>query len=540
MRIAARSLSLGLVSLTAALALSISWSMNTAVQLQAATALIMGGRDHPLGPPVDPPSFVTAYLDNAVNSYINPAAAAGTQTSGADNAVAVIYPAQFFPIAGTSTFDESVAIGRSNVHNCLQANAACNFNNDPAVDPQVGSQPPAPGDTFTVFGYSESAVIASLVKRDLIANYQPGDPSTSFVMVANAMRPNGGILERGVGLPTIPFLGVTFYGSAPTNSPVIDNGGTPDDPSDDTYVYPTVDVAQQYDGLGGDFPVRPLNLLASFNALAGFYYLHGNVINKSLTDAVYQGKQGDTSYYMFPTDTLPILMPLKQIGVPSPVLRLLDAPLRVLIEDAYARDVSPGTPVPASILPIGNPIALVVKLVASIPVGIDDALQELGVGRALGTTPAGPYGVGGPSLPPPPTTTTTTTTLSATTVEHDATENTVPQAKSLATGVAPTTGSATTAKSATPSAISTASATATASPSATAKPTPTASPQAGTSTPETKASPAATEPEPTKVRGPIEFDSQKQQQHTDVSAPASNHESAESQPSSGTDNKDAA
>ncbi|MGX9787660.1 PE-PPE domain-containing protein [Mycobacterium sp. MMS18-G62] len=538
MRVLTRSLCAALLALLGAVVLTASWSMSTAVQLQAATALIMGGRDHPLGPPKDQPPFVTAYLDNAVNSYISPAAAAGTGTSAADNAVAVIYPAEFFPLSGSSTFDESVAIGRANVHNCLEANASCNFNNDPAVDPQVGSDPPQPGDTFIVFGYSESAVIASLVKRDLIDNFQAGDPSTSFEFVANAMRPNGGVLERGVGLPTIPFFGITFYGAAPTNSPVVNDGGTPDDPTDDTYLYPTIDVAQQYDGLGGDFPVRPLNLLATFNAIAGFAYLHGNVINRPLSDAQFQGKMGDTTYYLFTADTLPILTPLAQIGVPAPIIRLLDAPLRVLIEDAYARDVNPGTPTPASILPIGNPIALALNLLASIPVGIDDALQELGVGRALGTTPAGPFGVGGPALPPAPTATTTTTTttmstLSAPAVEQDNTETATPQVNSLTSGrvseptatATPTAGNNSDVK---PTSVEP---TATATPSA--SPTPTAKPTASTSTPETKTTPAATEPDPPKVRGPIEFDSQKTQAQT-PSSPSGGQQPAGSEPSTGT------
>jgi hypothetical protein len=532
MRVFTRSLCATLMALLGAVVLTTSWSMTTAVQLQAATALIMGGRGHPLGPPTDQPPFVTAYLNNAVNSYINPAAAAGTGTSAADNAVAVIYPAEFFPISGSLTFDQSVAIGRANLHNCLEANAACNFNNDPAVDPQVGSDPPQPTDTFIVFGYSESAVIASLVKQDLIDNHQPGDPSTSFVLVANAMRPNGGILERGQGLPTIPFFGITFYGATPTNSPVVNDGGTPGDPTDDTYLYPTVDVAQQYDGLGGDFPVRPLNLLATFNALAGFVFLHGNVVNRPLGDAKFQGTMGDTTYYLFTTDTLPILMPLAAIGVPSPIIRLLDAPLRVLIEDAYARDVNPGTPTPASILPIGNPITLALKLLASIPVAIDDALEELGVGRALGTTAAGPFGVGGPVLPPPPATTTTTTTmstLSAPAVEEADIGTAAPQNKSLTSGRTsePTPTAAPTMENAKPVSVEP---TATATPSA--SPTPTATPTASTSTPETKTPPPATEPDPTKVRGPIEFDSQKNQSQT-PSSPAGEH-STESDPSTGT------
>ncbi|HKP40588.1 PE-PPE domain-containing protein [Mycobacterium sp.] len=542
MRLLTRSLCAALLALLGTVILTVSWAMTTSVQLQATTALIMGGRDHSLGPPKDQPPFVTAYLDNAVNSYINAAAAAGTGTSAADNAVAVVYPAEFFPVAGSLTFDQSVAIGRANVHNCLKANAACDFNNDPAVDPQVGSDPPQPTDTFIVFGYSESAVIAALVKRDLIDNHQASDPSTSFEMVANAMRPNGGILERGAGLPTIPFFGITFYGAAPTDSPVVNDGGTPNDPTDDTYLYPTIDVAQQYDGLGGDFPVRPLNLLATFNAIAGFAYLHGNVINRPLSDAQFQGKMGDTTYYLFTSDTLPILMPLDQIGVPKPIVRLLDAPLRVLIEDAYARDVNPGTPTPASILPIGNPIALALHLLASIPVGIDDALQELGIGRALGTTPAGPFGVGGPALPPAPTATTTTTTttttmstLSAPAVEQGGTESAAPHVNSLTSRstseptatTAPTTSNNTDVKPA--SVEPTATATPSASPTAT--PTQTAKPQVNATTPETKSTPSATEPDRPKVRGPIEFDSQKHQ--TESPSSPSGQQASGSEPSTG-------
>jgi len=41
----------------------------------------------------------------------------------------------------------------------------------------------------------------------------------------------------------------------------------------------------------------------------------------------------------------------------------------------------------------------VVNLIKSIPVGIENGLEELGVGRLLGSTPSGPYGVGGPPLP---------------------------------------------------------------------------------------------------------------------------------------------
>ena len=87
-------------------------------------------------------------------------------------------------------------------------------------------------------------------QADLIDNYQAGDPSSSFLFVADPMRPNGGILMRFKGIPTIPLLNIPFYGAAPTGSAVLNDVGTPGDPSDDIYVYPTVGIAQQYDGCG--------------------------------------------------------------------------------------------------------------------------------------------------------------------------------------------------------------------------------------------------------------------------------------------------
>ena len=120
-----------------------------------------------------------------------------------------------------------------------------------------------------MFGYSQSAVIASLAKRDLISVYQPGDPAVSMMLIANPMRPNGGILERFAGWPTIPILGVSFDGASPTDSADLGDG---------LHAYSTVDIVRQYDALGGDFPLRPLNLLATLNALMGYGLQHGETV----------------------------------------------------------------------------------------------------------------------------------------------------------------------------------------------------------------------------------------------------------------------
>ncbi len=138
------------------------------------------------------------------------------------------------------TFDDSVAAGRQNLDNCIKA-SGCVYNGE------VGSAPPAPTDTFVVFGYSQSATIATLEKRALAAQYPVGTgPDVSFVLIGNPNRPNGGVLERFDGA-SIPILGVTFSGATPTDTQ-----------------FQTVDITRQYDGWSG-LPYQPAEHLADLN-----------------------------------------------------------------------------------------------------------------------------------------------------------------------------------------------------------------------------------------------------------------------------------
>ena len=113
-----------------------------------------------------------------------------------------------------------------------------------------------------------------------------------------------------------------------------------------------------------------------------------------MTDAINQGRTGDTTYYLLPAARLPLLMPLARLGVPAPILDVLDAPLRVIVEWGYDRGVNPGEPTPASVADRADPVTKVRNLLAAIPTGLDDGLQDAGFGRPLGTTPAGTFGVG--------------------------------------------------------------------------------------------------------------------------------------------------
>ena len=345
------------------------------VTLASVTALIMGGTQHPLvgfGPLAETNSAVGNYLDLITDNYINFTVPGGTTV----NDVAVYTPEEFWPAYGTRTFDESVAIGIANLSACL-AGGTCPRNE------AFGT--PSAGDTFVVFGYSQSGRIVTNVKRSLIDAYSnlgwDQAPDASFIIVGNPDRPNGGLLERFAGL-WIPFLNVTFDGATPTNS--CDSAGCH---------LPTTDIAYQYDGFA-DFPSHPLNLLADLNALLGIAFNHGSYPDHPLTDAVSQGTYGDTSYYMIPATTLPLLQPISWL-MPDALVALLDAPLRTIIEMGYDRSVSPGVPVTAQLFRF-SPVRDLITIGIAVATGIDDALSMVFGNpdfRPLGTKPAGMYGV---------------------------------------------------------------------------------------------------------------------------------------------------
>ncbi|MGV0837407.1 PE-PPE domain-containing protein [Mycolicibacterium thermoresistibile] len=388
--------SLGLVGCVIAAVVALAWvsPMPAMVQLLAKTMLVMGGTGHPLVDPagpgqtvggwgalsyplgepdmaVDPDGTPAGYVLLVHDNYVVPGGSGDEQY----RAVAVYTPQEFFPVAGSRTFDDSVATGYANAASCAHQSAECVAHAYPSDLDASGS---------VIVGYSQSAVIASLVKQHLLDD--PGTaPGASFVLLANPMRPNGGLLQRLPQGMTIPVLGVTAYGSTPTNS--CDEHG-------ENCAYPTMDVAMQYDALGGDFPIYPLNVLAVANSLAAYGLLHGAVPEQHLDAAVLQGVHGDTTYYMLPTDLVPLLMPFDGL-VPRPVLMAIDEPLRVLIETGYRRDISPGEPTPAYLIPVINPVSLTVNLLRSVPVGLDNAVEEITGDRPLGSTDPGLYGVGG-------------------------------------------------------------------------------------------------------------------------------------------------
>lgn len=367
-----------LLAIATALVIALPTAVSAKLTLTA-TALYLGGTDHPLSIPGDTPGYISGYIDWAYRDYVGPSGLCIGGNPGCAP-VAVYSPAEFWPVTGlrAMNYDASVAIGLANLGNCLRG-SACTVT-DPPYTSTVSR--PLSDSAYTVFSYSQSGAIASLAKADLIAHPPAG--TVNFVFESNPNRPNGGILERFVGVH-IPILGVTFNGATVTNSP---------QPTPLT----TVDVVHQYDPVA-DFPINPLNLIADLNSLMGFLYEHpeGEPGEPEL-----QGQYQDSTYYLVPTATLPLIRPLQAVPLIGPLLAtVLDPPLRVLVETGYDRTINPGAPTPARYLYVPNPVTTAVNVVAAIPNGWDNGIAYLTgdpTNRPFGTTPQGPYGVGGPAV----------------------------------------------------------------------------------------------------------------------------------------------
>lgn len=309
----------------------------------ALPALIMGGTFMPT------PN--QRWQDAIVTDYIDPA------TGGVYQPVMVPYPA-----SGAST---SIPTGLAN----LQA----------AMAQQPLDQP------YLVSGYSQSAQIAVLEKINLMQSDRV-PPDVTFFLLGSGNRPNGGFLERFEGLVIPGMPGFDFNGAEPTN------GGI------DTF-----DVSAQYDA-NSDFPQFPINLVADLNALLGFIYTHGGYGGGPLPDPVglvwppsepmtgpyvdeyvlgatdiVRQVTGDTTFYFIPTAQLPLLSPLRTLGVPESWLEIVQPALRVIVEAGYDRTVPFGEPTPAQLIPTLDPVTFALQFAQASVQGADNALNLFGL-----------------------------------------------------------------------------------------------------------------------------------------------------------------
>jgi hypothetical protein len=306
-------------------------------------ALMMGGTFMPT------PS--QRWQDAIISDYIDPATGR--------NYTPVLVPT---PASGAST---SLPIGLAN----LQA--------------EMARQPA--GQPYLVSGYSQSAQIAVNEKVELAQSGQP-IPDVTFFLLGSGNRPNGGFLERFEGLVIPGMPGLDFNGAEPTEAGI-----------------PTIDVAAQYDA-NADFPQFPINVVADLNALLGFIYIHGGYGDGPLpqpfpavwppsqpltgpyvdeyvpgaTDIVKQ-VTGDTTFYFIPTAELPLLSPLRTLGVPESWLDIVQPALRVIVEAGYDRSVPFGEPTPAQLIPTLDPATFGIQFTQAVVQGADNAVGLFGL-----------------------------------------------------------------------------------------------------------------------------------------------------------------
>jgi hypothetical protein len=247
-----------------------------------ATTLVMGGTGMQIP--------TTSFLNTVNNLFLQP------NLSGT-NPLGLTTPEEFYPIGNVKqlTLSASVSQGVQILDNALQ--------------PFLSS-----GTPVGVFGYSQSAVIASLEMRALEA---AGVPSSDvhFVLIGDLMNPNGGIFERFAGL-NMTALGIDFYGATPSNA------------------YPTTIYTTEYDGWA-DFPEYPLNILADLNTFASStHFDYTSLTTTQVQNAVHLSTSGatQTNYYVITTDHLPLLNGVRNIPIiGNPIADLLQPDLTYLV-----------------------------------------------------------------------------------------------------------------------------------------------------------------------------------------------------------------
>lgn len=384
MRDTARKLGYALVAVLGAIALTFV----SAVAWAATTVLVVPGTG------TKDPSKVTGYQENVIGYYVQPTGACGATACVAKP---VPYIAEFWPIPlegwgglEGAKWDDSVASGVTS----LNEQYAAADKDSPIV----------------IFGYSQGGTVVTAVKKQLAENGGIPD-NVSFVVIGNASRPNGGLFTRPSFLGHIPILDVTFGTGTPTNT------GTPTRPIN------TTDVGFQYDGVT-DFPKYPANLLATANALAGFWYVHGKMLAPKGADAPsatpigytpdevraaveaatanctagnHCQVSGDTRYVTLPAKILPLMLPLLDLGkatgttgLVTPFVDLVSPVARVLIETGYDRR-DYGAASPFGLFPVIDPLRLGVDLIGAAVQGVGQAATGTGdASKFLAPKPTAP------------------------------------------------------------------------------------------------------------------------------------------------------
>ena len=109
---------------------------------------------------------------------------------------------------------------------------------------------------------------------------------------------------------------------------------------------------------------------------------------------------GNSSYYFFPTEDLPLFDPLRSLGVPEPVIDVVEPFFRVIVELGYDRSIHPWEPTPARLIPTLNPAGVTADLVDAIGEGVNNAAALFGSPAPLSIPAPATTGQVTPDQPP--------------------------------------------------------------------------------------------------------------------------------------------
>lgn len=267
-------------SLAAALAAAVLAAIVTAVPAVGLTALTVSGTET-LHPPPHPEDLLPGYFAGATVSRID-------------------YPAAIFGM------DASLAVATAGIGTAVNE----------ALGPLI------------VAGFSQGAIAVAYAKQALMSlpeGQRPALDQLTFLTIGDPSGP-AGILKA---LPfRVPVIGLTPFIAPPTP-------------------YTSVIVNGEYDAWG-DFPDRPWNLLSLANALLGTLYVHSryetvpggldlSAVPAANVSTTTNSLGGTTTSYLIPTVGLPLVQPLRDIGIPEPIVAAIEKPLKDIVDAGYAR-----------------------------------------------------------------------------------------------------------------------------------------------------------------------------------------------------------
>lgn len=281
--------------ITAGASHAVTADISVAPALAAQTALVVGGTSFPTMSEPFMSTFTTTFSSNLVN---------------------VGYPAALAPpFDGSYTLGDSVSAGVDSLVKLITATYV------------VGAH-------LVVWGVSQGALVLNVTQQLLLnAPFAPPPSALTFVRVADPAQPRTGMLNFAPDLVLSKLLHFSMR-TAPSESQ-----------------YNTITITNEYDGFA-DFPDK-WGPLAVLNSFAGLFHRHGqtawvdvaSVPDRNITTVV-NSLGATTTNYLVPATFLPITQPLREVGVPSPVVDELDRFLKPMIDAAYTRNDPPPSDTP--------------------------------------------------------------------------------------------------------------------------------------------------------------------------------------------------